>query len=132
MQGCDSVKTGLVMEGGALRTIFSCGVCDAFLDAELPLPDYFVGVSGGAVSQVSTGSVADSAVVFSPQPLSTARQRINTSKQHSFFINHFPPLFGSPDGVFLDMPGCRHSTASGSHSWKVLFSLQTSRYNTIS
>lgn len=41
------MKTGLVMEGGALRTIFSCGVCDAFLDAELPMPDYFVGVSGG-------------------------------------------------------------------------------------
>jgi len=41
------MKTGLVMEGGALRTIFSCGVCDAFLDAALPMPDYFVGVSGG-------------------------------------------------------------------------------------
>lgn len=41
------MKTGLVMEGGALRTIFSCGVCDAFLDARLPLPDCFVGVSGG-------------------------------------------------------------------------------------
>lgn len=47
------MKTGLVMEGGALRTIFSCGVCDAFLDAELPLPDYFVGVSGGAAYGVS-------------------------------------------------------------------------------
>ncbi len=41
------MKTGLVMEGGALRTIFSCGVCDAFLDAGLPMPDYFIGVSGG-------------------------------------------------------------------------------------
>ena len=33
------MKTGLVLEGGALRTIFSCGVLDAFLDAQLPLPD---------------------------------------------------------------------------------------------
>ena len=41
------MKTGLVMEGGALRTIFSCGVCDVFLDAEIPMPNYFVGVSGG-------------------------------------------------------------------------------------
>ena len=41
------MKTGLVLEGGALRTIFSCGVCDAFLDAKLPMPDYFLGVSGG-------------------------------------------------------------------------------------
>ncbi len=41
------MKTGLVLEGGALRTIYSCGVCDAFLDAGLPLPDYTVGVSAG-------------------------------------------------------------------------------------
>ena len=41
------MKTGLVLEGGAFRTIFSSGVCDAFLDAGLPLPDYTVGVSAG-------------------------------------------------------------------------------------
>ena len=41
------MKSGLVMEGGALRTIFSCGVCDAFLDTDVPMPDYFIGVSGG-------------------------------------------------------------------------------------
>ena len=42
------MKTGLVLEGGALRTIYSCGVMDAFLDADLPMPDYVVGVSAGA------------------------------------------------------------------------------------
>ena len=42
------MKTGLVLEGGALRTTFSSGVLDAFLDAQLPLPDYFLGVSAGA------------------------------------------------------------------------------------
>ena len=47
------MKTGLVLEGGAFRTIFSCGVCDAFLDAELPLPDYTVGVSAGIAYGVS-------------------------------------------------------------------------------
>lgn len=47
------MKTGLVLEGGALRTIFSSGVCDAFLDAELPLPDYTVGVSAGIAYGVS-------------------------------------------------------------------------------
>lgn len=41
------MKTGLVLEGGALRTIFSSGVCDAWLDAGLPLPDYAIGVSAG-------------------------------------------------------------------------------------
>lgn len=48
-----SMKTGLVLEGGALRTIFSSGVCDAFLDAGVPLPDYTVGVSAGIAYGVS-------------------------------------------------------------------------------
>ena len=47
------MKTGLVLEGGALRTIFSSGVCDAFLDAGVPLPDYTVGVSAGIAYGVS-------------------------------------------------------------------------------
>lgn len=41
------MKTALVLEGGALRTIYSAGVCDAFLDGGLPLPDYTLGVSAG-------------------------------------------------------------------------------------
>ena len=46
------MKTGLVLEGGAFRTIFSSGVCDALL--ELPrLPDYVVGVSAGIAYGVS-------------------------------------------------------------------------------
>ena len=47
------MKTGLVLEGGALRTIFSSGVCDAFLDAKLPMPDYTIGVSAGIAYGVS-------------------------------------------------------------------------------
>jgi len=47
------MKTGLVLEGGALRTIFSSGVCDALLDAQLPFPDYTVGVSAGIAYGVS-------------------------------------------------------------------------------
>ena len=46
------MKTGIVLEGGALRTIFSAGVCDAFLDAGL-MPDYVVGVSAGIAYGVS-------------------------------------------------------------------------------
>lgn len=46
------MKTGIVLEGGALRTIFSSGVCDALLDADL-LPDYVVGVSAGIAYGVS-------------------------------------------------------------------------------
>ena len=47
------MKTGLVLEGGALRTIFSSGVCDAFLDGDLPMPDYTIGVSAGIAYGVS-------------------------------------------------------------------------------
>lgn len=39
--------TGLVLEGGALRTIYSAGVCDGLLEAGAPMPDYVVGVSAG-------------------------------------------------------------------------------------
>ena len=52
-QGRDlAMKTGLVLEGGALRTIFSSGACDALLDGDL-MPDYVVGVSAGIAYGVS-------------------------------------------------------------------------------
>lgn len=45
-------KIGMVFEGGANRTVFSCGVMDAFLEADI-MPDYFVGVSAGIAFGVS-------------------------------------------------------------------------------
>lgn len=36
----------MVFEGGANRTVFSCGVMDAFLKERL-MPDYLIGVSAG-------------------------------------------------------------------------------------
>ena len=46
------MKRGLVLEGGALRTIYSSGVCDGFLEAGLGF-DYVVGVSAGIAYGVS-------------------------------------------------------------------------------
>lgn len=40
------MKFGMVMEGGASRTIFSAGVTEAFMMEDI-YPDYFVGVSAG-------------------------------------------------------------------------------------
>ena len=40
------MKVGMVLEGGALRTIFSTGVLDAMLEKDL-MTDYVVGVSAG-------------------------------------------------------------------------------------
>ena len=46
------MKLGITMEGGASRTIFSCGVADAFLEEDI-MPDYFIGVSAGIAYGVS-------------------------------------------------------------------------------
>lgn len=46
------MKTGLVLEGGAIRTIFSSGACDGLLTRKL-MPDYVVGVSAGIAYGVS-------------------------------------------------------------------------------
>ncbi len=53
--GGKTMKTGIVFEGGAFRTIFSCGVMDAFLEKDI-MPDYIIGVSAGAAYGVSYAS----------------------------------------------------------------------------
>lgn len=49
------MKLGIVMEGGASRTIFSCGVTEVFMEEEL-YPDYLIGVSAGIAYGVSYAS----------------------------------------------------------------------------
>ena len=46
------LKTGVVFEGGALRTIYSCGVMDGFIENQIDF-DYLVGVSAGIAYGVS-------------------------------------------------------------------------------
>ena len=45
-------KTGLVLEGGGLRGVFTCGVLDYFLDVGQTFP-YVIGVSAGACNGLS-------------------------------------------------------------------------------
>ncbi|MDR3271210.1 MAG: patatin family protein [Peptococcaceae bacterium] len=45
-------NVGLVLEGGGMRGLFSCGVLDFFLDQELIFP-YVIGVSAGACNAAS-------------------------------------------------------------------------------
>ncbi len=52
IEGGRSMKIGLVLEGGAHRTIFSCGVMDALLDAKIRA-DYVIGSSAGITYGVS-------------------------------------------------------------------------------
>ena len=46
------MKTGMVLESGAVRTIYSTGVCDALLTRSL-MTDYVIGVSAGIAYGVS-------------------------------------------------------------------------------
>lgn len=45
-------KIGLVLEGGASRTVYSCGVLDAFLENDI-ITDYVIGTSAGISYAVS-------------------------------------------------------------------------------
>lgn len=45
-------QTGLVLEGGGMRGVFTCGVLDCFMDYGLTFP-YAVGVSAGACNGLS-------------------------------------------------------------------------------
>jgi predicted patatin/cPLA2 family phospholipase len=45
-----SIKTALVVEGGAMRGIFACGVLDAFLSKEFNPFDLCIGVSAGTTN----------------------------------------------------------------------------------
>ena len=40
-------STGLVLEGGGMRGVFTCGVLDYFMDHDIRFP-YAIGVSAGA------------------------------------------------------------------------------------
>ena len=45
-------KTGLVLEGGGMRGVFTCGVLDYFMDKKIRFP-YTIGVSAGACNGLS-------------------------------------------------------------------------------
>jgi predicted patatin/cPLA2 family phospholipase len=46
------MKLGLILEGGASRTYFSCGVLDALLDEDI-IADYVIGTSAGIANALS-------------------------------------------------------------------------------
>ena len=46
------MKTGLVLEGGGMRGLYTIGVLDCFMDRDFKT-DYVIGVSAGACNGVS-------------------------------------------------------------------------------
>ncbi|TWV14827.1 patatin family protein [Bacteroidaceae bacterium HV4-6-C5C] len=49
---CIDSQTGLVLEGGGMRGVFTCGVLDNFMDRGIRFP-YVIGVSAGACNGLS-------------------------------------------------------------------------------
>ncbi len=66
-------RLGLVLEGGAMRGIYTAGVLDVFLEAGI-MPDVVVGVSAGALhgcSYVAGQKGAASAITANTAVIST-------------------------------------------------------------
>ena len=83
------MKTGLVLEGGALRAIFSSGVCDALLDGGV-MADYVIGVSAGiayGVSYVSRQPRRNLDIVtrYAPDPRYMGMRNLRDKQNRSYF-----------------------------------------------
>ena len=75
---------GLTLEGGASRTVYSCGIMDALLEDKI-IADYVIGVSAGAAFGVSycSGQIGRNlrlATEFMGK--SIARRRTSMKKAH--------------------------------------------------
>ena len=65
-------KTGLVLEGGGMRGVFTCGVLDYLMDNEIWF-SYGVGVSAGACNGLSYMEVLREMETFSKSSIITLR-----------------------------------------------------------
>lgn len=87
------MKTGLVLEGGALRAIFSSGVCDGLLEGGVAA-DYVIGVSAGiayGVSYVSGQSRRNLEVVtrYAPDKRYMGWRNMTDKDNRSYFGRQF-------------------------------------------
>ena len=103
------MKTGLVLEGGALRGIFTAGVLDALMMEGLHF-DYAVGVSAGAANitalksrqigrTANVMSVASNEAFFGIMELIHSRQFMNLDKMFDVYGKHpldFDAYFADP------------------------------------
>ena len=85
-----SSETALIVEGGAMRSVFSAGLLDGFLDSKFNPFDFYIGVSGGAYNLATymAGTPGKSLAVFLEFAL------------HKNFISYFRFIRG---GHLLDL-----------------------------
>lgn len=87
------MKLGMVFEGGANRTVFSCGVMDVFLEEKL-MPDYFVGVSAGIAYGVSylsgqKGRNLELLEKYMPDKRYMGMHHLLNRKEHAYYNTKF-------------------------------------------
>ena len=106
-----AIKTGLIMEGGAMRGIFTCGVIDVFLEKGIRF-DGASGISAGGsswVPSVSSGARsvgvagASSAHAAAAQVMSMTAHRTDSIRMKRFFI-FLAPFFFVCEDHFLKRP----------------------------
>lgn len=83
-QELKGMRTALVLEGGALRGVYTSGVLDAFLEEDLPV-DCVVGVSAGALNAMNyvsgqKGRSAQINLTYCDNPKYIGREAIARSK----------------------------------------------------
>mgnify|MGYP001517801519 CR=1 FL=1 len=75
-------RTGLVLEGGGMRAIFTVGVLDCFMDHDIWFP-YTIGVSAGASNGISYASRQRGRSRFSNIDLLETTRRISSRRTAS-------------------------------------------------
>lgn len=93
------MKYGLILEGGASRTIYTCGILDAFLDKDIHI-DYIVGASAGVsygVSYMSRQKERNLRITaeYMPDKRYMGARHLLNRKNHSYY---------NLDFVFFDIP----------------------------
>lgn len=122
------MKLGMVFEGGANRTFFSCGVMDVFLEEEL-LPDYFVGVSAGIAYGVSylsgqRGRNLEVMEKYMPDKRYMGIQHLFNRRERAYFNTKFVfeqipnELLPFDYDAFLRFPGKVEATVTNIHTGK--------------
>lgn len=122
------MKLGMVFEGGANRTVFSCGVMDVFLEEQL-MPDYFVGVSAGIAYGVSylsgqKGRNLEILEKYMPDKRYMGMHHLLNRKEHAYYNTKFVfdeipnKLLPFDYGAFEKYPGIVEAVVTNIHSGK--------------
>ena len=122
------MKTGLVLEGGASRTIFTCGILDAMLDRDVYI-NYLVGASAGISYGVSYLSKQSKRNIVIAQKYMTDRRYMGVSN----LLDKNNRSYYGLDFVFGEIPlslvpfDFEEYRRSGENGWGAVTDIQTGK-----